>query len=73
MTDDETLEVAEILAKSFKDPKNIALWFMMPNPHFDGVSPAWMVCHGEGDKMLKWMRVAMVLRGEESVHVPETK
>lgn len=54
---DQLLEIAELLAKTFqKDPKNIALWLLTPNPNFGGLVPSWMYLSGRSEKLLKLMR-----------------
>ncbi len=58
LNDDERLEIAEILAKAFKDPKKIALWMMSNNPNF-GASPCVMIALGRGHKVLSFMRAAI--------------
>lgn len=53
----DAVEIAGYLAEFFKkDPEKIALWMLLDNPMFGGISPAALITLGRGKKVLEYVR-----------------
>jgi|CXWL01.1.fsa_nt_gi hypothetical protein len=48
--------IAKHLAEFFKDePHKIVYWLLTPNPNFGNITPAWLIEHDRGHKVVQFI------------------
>jgi hypothetical protein len=58
----KTEKLAHLLGSFFRnEPHKVAVWLLMPNPHFGDVPPSWLIDRDRIDKVLSFVEAAKEL------------